>query len=188
MPPPLLNLRTALWCCAGYLSQSARASRPLTHVRPSPGCGPAPGYAASRSSISTLCAAFFRLAGLAHGRLIALKAGILIEDGVGGIAERLLIGNLLVVRLAGIGLTQIPHPLGLGMHDHHVLVAVRLVFATIVHGLFFRVLRALTATVRAIDDQFARLVFAALLLSKLAGLTFRHHLQHLQGLLKQRQQ
>src|SRR5262249_16491478 len=136
MRQPLLNLRTRLWCCAARLSQSAHALCPPVRVRLSPGYAPAPGCAASRPSISVLCAAFFRLAGLAHGRLIALKARVLIQDSVGGITERLGIGNLLVMDLPGVGLTQAPYSFGLGMHYHHILVAVGLAFAAVVQGLF----------------------------------------------------
>src|SRR5262249_7406128 len=154
MPPPWPNPRTALWCCAARLSQSARASRPPGHVPLSPGCAPAPGCAASRSSRVAPCAAFFRLASLAHHRLIALETGVFIQDGVRGITERFEIGNLLVMGLARIRLTQIPHPRGLGLHHHDILVAVGLVLATVVQGLFCRALRALAAAVCAIDDQF----------------------------------
>src|SRR5882672_11359380 len=131
MPQPLLNLRNSLWCCAVCLSRSASASRPPAHVRLSPGYAPARGCAASRSSTIALCRVFFRLSGLAHSRFIALKARVLIQDGVAGITQRFLIGNLLVMGLAGVGLTQIPHPFGLCMHYHHILVTVGLVFAVV---------------------------------------------------------
>src|SRR3954447_10121472 len=104
MPQPLPNLRSALCCCAARLSQSVRPSRPPVHVRLSPGCARAPGCVASRSAIVRPYAAFFGLPGLAHRRFIALKAGILIQDGVAGITERFLIDNLLVVGLACRGL------------------------------------------------------------------------------------
>src|SRR5262245_45908208 len=119
MLQPLLNPRNALWCCAVCLSQCESASPPPARVLPLPGCARVPGCAASRSSISAPCTAFFRLAGLAHRRLIPLKARILIEDDVGGITERLGIGNLLVRDLAGVGLTQVAYPRGLGLHDQH---------------------------------------------------------------------
>src|ERR1700716_356788 len=106
MPQPLLNPRTALWCCGVYLSQSERASRPPVHVRLSPGYARAPGYAVSRSSISVLCTAFFRLSGLVHGWLVPLKAGVLVEDRVAGIAKGFVIGNLFIMCLARIRLTQ----------------------------------------------------------------------------------
>src|SRR5262245_56944709 len=131
MPQPLPNPRPLLWCCAVGLSQSARASRPPAHVPLSPGYVPARGCAASRSSIIVLCAAFFRLPALAHVRFIALKARVLIQDGVGGITEHFLIGNLLVMDLPGVGLTQVADPPGLGMHYHHILVAVGFVFAAV---------------------------------------------------------
>src|SRR5215510_10567089 len=187
MPPPWPNPRTALWCCAARLSQSARASRPTAPVPPSRGCAPAPGCAAFRSSIISPCAAFFRLASLAHGRLIAVKAGVLIPDGMAGITKRFEIGDLLVVGLARIGPTQIPHSPGLGMDDHHILVAVGLGLATVVQDLFFWTFRARAAALRAIDDQFPCLSFAACLVSKLAWPAFGHHLQGLQGLLEQGQ-
>src|ERR1043166_5814867 len=116
MPQPLPNLRSALWCCGARLSQYESASRLPVHVPLSPGYVRARGCAVSRPTIIRLGAAFFRLPGLAHGWFIALKAGVLIQDGMAGITERFLISNLLVVHLARIGLTQIPHPRGLGVH------------------------------------------------------------------------
>jgi hypothetical protein len=188
MRQPLPNLRTRLWCCAARLSQCASVSRPPVRVRPSPGYAPAPGCAASRPARGVLCAVFFRLAGLAHGRFIALKARVLIQDGVAGIAERLMIGNLLIMHFPRVGLTQVADPLGLGMDYHHVLIAMGLMLATVVQGLFFWALRALPAAVGPINDQFRRLPFAAFLERKLAGLTFGHHLQGLQGRFQQGQQ
>src|SRR2546427_9192963 len=173
-PQPLPNLRRTLWCCGAHLSQSESASRLPVHVPLSLGCVRAPGYAVSLPAIMRRCAAFFRLPGLAHGRFIALKAGVLIQDGGPGIAERLVIGNLLVVGLPGVGLTQIPYPLGLGIYHHHILVTVGLMFATVVQGLFFWALRALTTAVRPINDQCHRLSFAAFMMSKFAGPAFRH--------------
>src|SRR5262245_58582990 len=153
MPPPWPNPRTALWCCAARLSQSARASRPPAHVPPSRGCAPAPGCAAFRSARIPPCAAFLRLASLAHGRLIAVKAGVLIPEGMAGITKRFEIGDLLVVGLARIGPTPIPHSPGLGMDGHHILVAVGLVLAPGVQALFFWTFRALAAALPAIDEQ-----------------------------------
>src|SRR5947209_13895832 len=45
---------------------------------------------------------FFRLAGLLHRRLIPLERCVLIQDGPGRIGQPLLIGDPLVVGLAGI--------------------------------------------------------------------------------------
>src|SRR5262249_56323397 len=87
--------------------------------------------------------------------------------------------------LAGIRLTQIPYPLGLGLDDHDILVAVGLVFATVVQSLFCWVLRTLAAAVRAIDDHCYCPAFPACLERKLAGLAFRHYLQRFQGLLQE---
>src|SRR2546427_12986906 len=130
MPQPLPNLRRTLWCCAVRLSQSASASRPPAHVRPSPGCATAPGCAVSRSAIIALCAAFFRLSGLAYGRLIALKAGVLIQNGIAGIAKRFVIGNLLVVDLPPEGWTQAAYRQGLALTHHPFLVPWALLFPT----------------------------------------------------------
>src|SRR5262249_2300410 len=69
-------------------------------------------------------------------------------NGMTGITERFEIGNLLVVDLPGVGLTQVAHPLRLGMDYHHILVTVSLVFATVGQGLFCWALRALAAAVR----------------------------------------
>ena len=154
MPQPLPNPRTALWYCAARLSQCESASRPPAQVRLSHGYARAPRCAVFRSSIIFSCPAFFRLSSLAHGQFIALKASALIQDGVVGIKERLVIGNLLVMDLPRIRLTQVAHSLSPGMHHYYIRVAVGLMFATVVRGLFFRALRALPAAVRPINDQF----------------------------------
>src|ERR1700722_11265533 len=49
---------------------------------------------------------FFRLAGLLHRRFIPLKPCILIQGGPRRVGQVLLIGDPLVVRLAGIGPAQ----------------------------------------------------------------------------------
>src|SRR4051812_4453874 len=166
MPQPLPNPRTLLWCCAVHLSQSAHASRPPARVPLSPGYAPASGCAASHSSISVPYRAFFRLSGLVHQRFIPLKARVLIQDGMVGITQRFVIGNLLVMDLARVGLTQVADPRGLGINHHHILVAVGLALATLGQSLFFWALRALAAAVRAINDQFRRLPFAAFVVSE----------------------
>src|SRR5215831_12425427 len=131
---------------------------------------------------------FFRLPSLVHRRFIALQARVLIQAGPAGITERFVIGNLLVVDLPGIGLTQVAYPRGLGMDDHHILVAVGLVLATIVQGLFYGTLRALATAVGPLVNQCSRLSFAACLVSKVARPAFGPHLQRLQGLLQHGQQ
>ena len=93
---------------------------------------------------------------MAHLRVIALKARVLIQDGVAGIRARLVIGNLLVVELPRRGLTQIPYPQGLSLHPHDILVSVGLVFAAVGQGLFFWALRALTAAVGSLNRHYPK--------------------------------
>src|SRR5947209_19675722 len=61
----------------------------------------------------------FRLAGLLHRRLIALKPGVLVQRGPGWIRQVGLIGDPLVVGLPGIRPAEEQHPLsrGVGRED-----------------------------------------------------------------------
>ena len=68
---------------------------------------------------------------------IALKARVLVQRGPGRIGNRLTVDNLLVVGFARIRLTQEPHPFALGLHDHHILVTMRLLLPTVVRPLVF---------------------------------------------------
>src|SRR5581483_7202098 len=84
---------------------------------------------------------FFRLASFLDRRLVPLESGVLVQHRPRRVGDALLVGNLLVVRLAGAGLTQEADALTAGVRDDHVLVAVRLLLAAVVRGLFFRVFR-----------------------------------------------
>ena len=80
---------------------------------------------------------FFRLPGLAHRRLVALEARVLVQGGARRVLQVRLVGDPLVVGGAGVGAAEEQHPLG-GAADHeHVLVRVRLLLAAVVQGLFF---------------------------------------------------
>src|SRR3954468_18054399 len=50
---------------------------------------------------------FFRLAGLLNRRLISLETGILVQDGPRRIGDLFVIGNLLLVLLAGVCFAQV---------------------------------------------------------------------------------
>src|SRR6266481_1451209 len=78
---------------------------------------------------------FFRLAGLLHWRLIALKRRVLVQGGPGRIAQLLLVGYPLVVGLAGIRPTQEQDLLVRRTGNQHVLVCVRLLLAAVVEDL-----------------------------------------------------
>src|SRR5438552_860353 len=53
---------------------------------------------------------FFRLAGLLHCRLIALDSAILVLGGTRRLGDPFRIGDLLVMRLAGLSLAQVVNP------------------------------------------------------------------------------
>src|SRR4051812_18453329 len=88
---------------------------------------------------------FFRLAGLLHRWLIALKPCVLVQGGTGWIRQVGLIGDPLVVGLPGIRPAEEQHLLIRGAGHEDVLVRVRFLLATVVEGLFVRVFRALPA-------------------------------------------
>jgi hypothetical protein len=134
------------------------------------------------------CAAFFRLIGLAHRRFIALKACILVQCRFAGIGNRLAVGNLLVVDLAGIGLAQVINALVLRVDDHYILVAMGLFLAAVMQSLFLRVFWPLAASLGAVYDQveWFRLMF--LTGYKLAWVTLRKDAAFIEGSLQYRQQ
>lgn len=97
-------------------------------------------------------------------RFISLKTRIFVERGVPRITNRLAIDDLLVLRLAGIRLAQVSDPLGLGIGDQNISVAVNFLAPTVMQLLFLLVFRALATPFRAINDEgqrFALLPFVA---------------------------
>src|ERR1051326_6216930 len=96
---------------------------------------------------------FFRLAGLLHSWLVPLEAGILVQHGPRWIGDALAVSDLFVSRLAHVGAAQVADACRLDIGDDHVLVAVRLLPAAVVQGLFFRVFRSLATPFRAGDDE-----------------------------------
>ena len=83
--------------------------------------------------------AFFRLVGLFHTRLISLKPGVLAQCGFARISNAFVVRDVLIVGLAGIGLTQIANALGVRIRDQDILITVRFLLATVVKCLFFRI-------------------------------------------------
>src|SRR5438270_313001 len=78
---------------------------------------------------------FFRLAGLLHRWFIPLKSRILVQRGARRIGQFPLIGDPLVVSLAGVRPAEEQYPVIRGTGHEHVLVRVRLLLATVVEGL-----------------------------------------------------
>ena len=126
--------------------------------------------------------------GLLHFGFIPLKAGVLIQDRARRIANRFGIHDLFVVHFPGIRLTQIAHAFGLRIDHHDVLVTMRFLLATVVQGLFYRVFRALAATIGAVDNQLRRFLLAPFMAGKLVRRAARQHAQLVQRLLQNRQQ
>lgn len=74
---------------------------------------------------------FFRLAGLLNRRLVPLETGILVQDGPGWIMQVRLVGDALVMGLAGIRLTE-EHDTFTGTADHeYVLIGVGFLLAAV---------------------------------------------------------
>src|SRR6185503_231349 len=150
MRQPLPSLRIPLWYYAKPPSRSGSVSPLLGHAPRGSGRATVCDCGAFAHGLTCLCAAFFRLVGLLHFGFITLKAGVLIQDRSRRIANRFDIHDLFVMHVPGIGLTQIAHAFGLGIDHHHVLVTMRFLLTTVVQGLFYRVFRALTATLGAV--------------------------------------
>src|SRR5439155_10823845 len=72
---------------------------------------------------------FFRLAGLADRRLIALKPGVLVQRGTGWIRQPCLVSDPLLMGATGVGAAQEQHALIRGAGHQHALVGVRLLLA-----------------------------------------------------------
>ena len=75
---------------------------------------------------------FFRLASLLDRRFVPLKSGIFVQDRLRGIGNAFGIGNLFVVGFTNVSMTQKVNAFPWQGHDDDVLVAVRLLFATVV--------------------------------------------------------
>jgi hypothetical protein len=131
---------------------------------------------------------FFRLASFLDRRIIPLEAGILVQDCLWRINNSFRIRNLLVVGLAHVSMAQEIDAFPWQSHDDDVLVGVRLLLATVVQGLFFRVFRPLTATFGAIDDK-AWLGFRRdLAPGKVTGIPLGTNAEIAKSLLEDRQQ
>src|SRR5438309_7681424 len=96
---------------------------------------------------------FFRLASFLHRWLVPLESCILVQHRPRWIGDAFLVGDRLVGRLADVGATQEADRFPLDSGDDHVLVAVGLLPATVVQGLFFGVFRPLAPTFRAVNDE-----------------------------------
>ena len=96
---------------------------------------------------------FFRLAGLLDRRLIPLEPGILVQDGTGRVTQLRLVGDPLVIGLAGVSPAE-EQDAFTGAADHeHVLVGVGLLLAAVVQRLFFGLFRPLPSALGAVDDD-----------------------------------
>src|SRR5260370_4051987 len=96
---------------------------------------------------------FFRLAGLLDRRLIPLKPGILIQGGARWITQMRLVGDALVVGLAGVSPTEEQDAFTTAADHKHVLVGMSLLLAAVVQCLFFGLFWPLPASLRAVDDD-----------------------------------
>jgi hypothetical protein len=91
----------------------------------------------SRSVSSRPRGFFVRPAGLLDRRLIPLEPCVLVQHDLGWVSRARLLGDPLVMGLAGIGSAEEQYA-SAGAADHeHVLVGVRLLLAAGVPGLFF---------------------------------------------------
>src|SRR5947209_18847774 len=131
---------------------------------------------------------FFRLAGFLYCWLIPLKGCVLVQHRPRRIGNALLVSDLLVVRLADVGLTQELDAWTVDASDHHVLVGMRLLLSAVVRGLFFWVFRPLATPFRAIKDELAILIGRQLGLGKAIGIPLGEGSQRLEGALQDWQQ
>src|SRR5512137_20470 len=100
--------------------------------------------------------------GLLDQRFITLKAGILAKHRLAWIGDLRFIGHLFVMRFASMRWAEITHALRPPGHDDKVFVAMNLLFATVVQGLFFSVFRPLASSLRTIQDIVGWLTLATL--------------------------
>jgi len=82
------------------------------------------------------------------------------------------IHDLLVLRLAHIGLAQVTDAFGFPIRNHDIFIAMRFFATAVVQCLFFRVFRTLAASVRAINDQIQRLTRSPLVTRKLVWIAY----------------
>src|SRR5262245_5710757 len=118
---------------------------------------------------------FFRLAGFRSCWLVPLESGIFVQHRPRWEGKVLLIGDLLIVCLTGIGLAQEANALALQTCDDHVLVAVRLLLATVVQRLSFRAFWPLAAPLGPIDDEPNLPRLRRLALRKVTWVPLREH-------------
>jgi hypothetical protein len=131
---------------------------------------------------------FFRLAVLPNCWFVPLKARIFVQDRPRWIGHVLLVGNLFLVRLTDVGLTQEADPLASSTDDDHVLVGMRFFLAAVVRGLFFRLFRPLPTPFRGIDDEPGLLVGGQRAGAKPTGVSLGQHAQIIEGVAEDRQQ
>lgn len=89
-------------------------------------------------------------------RLIALKAGVLVERGVGWIGKLRIIGGFLVVRFARDGGPQIDHCAGVFVDHHDILIRVGFLLAAVMRPLDAGGVGPLAAALRTINRQRGR--------------------------------
>jgi hypothetical protein len=131
---------------------------------------------------------FFRLPRFRDRWLVPLEAGVLIQHRSGWVGDALLIHDPFLVRLAHLGRAQETDLLVAGTDDHHVLVGVRLLLATVVQGLFFRIFRALATTFGPVDDQPLVAGRVEWDLTEVVGIPFRTDAQFSEGRLQDGQE
>jgi hypothetical protein len=133
-------------------------------------------------------AVFFRLLKVRNLRLVALKTGILIQDGVRRIGDLFMISDFLVMRGSGLGWAQIGHTSGRTLGNDQVFVRMRLFLAAIVQGLFFRALRALATAFRAVKNHRLPCAPLGLRLRNSLGSALRYDTKLIKGVMDQGQE
>jgi hypothetical protein len=116
---------------------------------------PARSWLSQRSeTVKSLPFDFFRLEGQHSGRLIALKASVLMKGSVRRIGDSLLIGQFLVMGLAWHGGAEIQHPLAGAMNQRQVLVGMGFLLPAVSCLLDFGLTRTLAAALAASSSRF----------------------------------
>src|SRR5512147_3127253 len=117
--------------------------------------------------------AFFGLPGQDAGRLVALKAGVLIERGVKGISNRGLIGGLRVMGCTCHRRTEIDYFAGVLVDQQNVLVRMGLLLAAIILLLQRLIGGALAAAFGAIKGEIGCTLQHQLAVGDTAGVALR---------------
>jgi hypothetical protein len=120
--------------------------------------------------------------------LIPLKAGIVVQGGIGRGHDRGLIGHLFIVHVARDRRTERDHLPGVCVDQQQVLVGMRLLLTAVMRLLLGSVGRPLATTFGAVNRQIRPAFERQVVVCHAARVTFRLHPQSIQGIAQDREE